>query len=80
MSACQKCNGLGYITGGLQSGCQCPGCAGKGEVTKRDKTLAEWIFHQWRYQAIDEGSQLWIRRRELAVEQDFDSWEVVKIL
>lgn len=42
--------------------------------------LAEWIFHQFRYRALDKGSYCWIVSRELATEDDFPTWQVEKIL
>jgi hypothetical protein len=54
--------------------------SGDGPKCLSERVLAEWIFHQYRYQAIEKGSQCWIRQRELAVEADFDSWDIVTIL
>lgn len=47
---------------------------------EHNEVLAEWVFRECRYRALDKGSQCWIVSRELATEGDFPSWQVVKIL
>ena len=78
LEPCQECHGTGLVSVAYDS--LRIHCKLLSESKLPDGVLAEWIFHQCRYRALDKGANCWIVQRELAVENSFDSWSVEKIL